>query len=135
MVPSQGRVRGLTSPSLRHSACKMLPVLGLSKKDVFRPATNRRKLCFRLHHSRRSHEEKCNRLHPVKLAESPIPYGAQAFSPLRPHHECNQKNKPFTLRKLRRPPTAIGFGHLKHRQEWSAACAMFLHFFAKLCTK
>ena len=48
---------------------------------------------------------------------------------------ATQKNKPFTLRKLRRTPTAIGFGHLKHRQEWSAACAIFLHFFAKLCTK
>lgn len=56
---------------------------------------------------------------------------------IRSHRITNatQKNKPFTLRKLRRPPIAIGLGDLKHRQEWSAACAKVLHFFAKLCTK
>ncbi|MBA2922905.1 hypothetical protein G9Q84_08345 [Pseudomonas sp. P7] len=56
---------------------------------------------------------------------------------IRSHRITNatKKNKPFTLRKLRRTPIAIGFGDLKHRQEWRIACAMVLHFFAKLCTK
>ena len=130
MVPSQGRVSGLTSPSLHHPACKILLVLGLSKKDVFRPATNGRKLCFRLHHRRRSHEEKCNRLNPVKLAENPAPYGVQAFSPLRPHHERNQKNKPYTLRKLRRPP----YCHWAWSLETPSGMERCLcNFFAFLC--
>lgn len=104
MVPSQGRVSGLTSPSLRHPACKILPVLGLSKKAVFRPATNGRKLCFRLHHRKRSHEEKCNRRNPVKLAESPAPYGVQAFNPLRLHHERNPKKQAVHFEKTPPPP-------------------------------
>ena len=52
-----------------------------------------------------------------------------------PITNATQKNKPFTLRKLRRTPIAIGFGDLKRSQERPAACAKFLHFFAKLCTK
>jgi hypothetical protein len=56
---------------------------------------------------------------------------------IRPHVITNAtpKNKPFTFRKHGRPPVAIGFGDLKRRQEWSVACAMVLHLFAKLCTK
>lgn len=77
---------------------------GTLKKRCFQPPTNRRKLCFRLHHRRRSHEEKCNRLHPVKLAKSPVPYGVQAFSPPRPHHECNQKKQAVHFEKTPPPP-------------------------------
>ncbi|MFL1551675.1 hypothetical protein ACI77I_21710 [Pseudomonas sp. D47] len=45
------------------------------------------------------------------------------------------KNKPCTLRKLRRTLNAIGFGGLKRSQERPVASAMACHFSSKRCTK
>lgn len=101
MVPSQGRVSGLPLRSVTPPA-RLCRFRRLSKKLLSDPPPNGQKLCFRLHHRKRSHEEKCNRRNPAKLAESPVPYGAQAFNLLRLHHERNPKKQAVYFEKT--PP-------------------------------
>ncbi len=90
--------------SLRRLTPKTCWFRRLSKKAVFRPAPNARKLCFRLHHRKRSHEEKCNRQTPESRAESLAQYGLHAFHSLPPLNECNPKKQAIHFGKTPPPP-------------------------------
>ena len=74
----------------------------LSKKLFSDPPPNGRKLCFRLHHRRRSHEKKCNRQILKNWAESPAPYGLRVFHSLSPLHDCNPNKQAIHFEKT--PP-------------------------------
>ncbi|WP_443504415.1 hypothetical protein [Pseudomonas helleri] len=136
MVPTQGRVSGLTPPSICPPACKTLPVPATLKKSCFQ--------------TRRRTDESCVfdcTTTGARTKKSAIDKTPQTELKALLHMACalfirsylftnsTLRNEPFTFRKHGHTPIAIGVGDFKRSHEWPVASAMVLHFFAKLCTK
>ena len=135
MVSSQGRVSGLPPFDLQ------------PRLQDFAGSGDSQKSCF---HTRRRTGESCvldcttagtrtkkNAIDEIlsNWLKALLHMARTLFIHSSPITNATQKNKPLTFRKYGRTLIAIGFGDLKRSQERPVACARFLHFFAKLCTK